>query len=275
MNIILVAIISLGLVGLLASILLYGVSKKFTVYEDPRIAQIQDLLPGANCGACGFPGCPGFATQLVKADSLDNLACPVGGQSLMNEIAGILGKTSEAVHPKIAVLHCNGTCDNRSQVNRYDGVSSCRIASNLYGGATSCSFGCLGMGDCVKICPFGALSMNETTMLPEVDEDKCTACGKCVNACPKNLFDLRKKGIKGRRVYVSCMNKDKPAATAKSCKVGCIACKKCQKECAFEAIEIDNNLAKINDDKCRLCRKCVSICPVNAIVECNFPKKEA
>ena len=274
MNVVLIAVISLGVIGLLSALLLYGVSKRFAVYEDPRITQIQEMLPGANCGACGFPGCPGLAAELVAAESLDTLSCPVGGQSLMDEISAILGKTAGTAQAQIAVLRCNGGCENRSQTNLYDGVASCAIASGLYGGSTTCSYGCFGMSDCIKVCPFDALSMNAETLLPEVDENKCTACGKCVKACPKGLLELRKKGLKNRRIYVSCMNKDKPAATAKSCKVGCIACKKCFKECPFEAIRIENNLAVIDDNLCRLCRKCVSVCPVNAIVECGFPPKK-
>lgn len=274
MNVVLIAVLSLGLIGILAAALLYLVSKKFFVFEDPRIAQIQEILPGANCGACGFPGCPGFASALVKADTLDELACPVGGKNIMDEVAGILGKTSKAVQPKIAVLLCQGSCGQRQQVNRYDGATTCAVVSALYGGPQTCSFGCLGLADCVKVCSFDALSMNTETGLPEVDEEKCTACGKCVKACPKGLFDLRKKDPKNRRIYVACKNEDKPAPTAKACKVGCIACKKCFKECPFEAIVIEYNRAIIDDNKCRLCRKCVPVCPANAIVECNFPPRK-
>ncbi len=271
MDFILFAFASLGTIGSVSAIVLYIASKKFEVYEDPKIAEIQDSLPAANCGGCGFPGCAGFAAACAKSDSLDDLYCPVGGSETMTKIAGILGKTVVAATPMVAVVRCNGSCANRTQTNIYDGASTCAIASSLYGGETGCSYGCLSMGDCVKVCPFDAIHMNPETNLPEVDDEKCTACKACVKACPKLLIQLRKKGPKSRRIYVNCMNKDKGAAAKKACSVACIACSKCQKACPFEAITIENNLAYINDDKCRLCRKCVNECPTSAIVELNFP----
>ncbi|MCC8145777.1 MAG: Fe-S cluster domain-containing protein [Bacteroidales bacterium] len=274
MNIILLAILSLGGIGAIGALILYFASKKFYVYEDQRIAQIQEILPAANCGACGFPGCSGFASALAKADTLDNFYCPVGGSATMDLVADILRQSVQNTVQQIAVVKCNGNCSNRAKTNYYDGASSCAIASNLYGGDTDCSFGCLGYGDCVKVCPFDAIHINDATQLPEVNEDKCTACGKCVKACPKSLIELRKKGPKSRRIYVSCMNKDKPAVAMKSCKVSCIACKKCMKACPFEAITIENNLAYIDDNKCRLCRKCVPECPNSTIIELNFPIKK-
>ena len=274
MNILLIAILLLGAIGSLSAVLLFSVSRKFAIHEDSRVTRIQKLLPGVNCGACGFPGCSGLATELVKADSSSELFCPVGGSDLMSKIAEVLGRIPEQRQAKIAVLHCNGNCDHRQQTNLYDGFVSCAIVSSLYAGNTACAYGCLGLGDCVNVCLFDALSIDPETLLPEIDEEKCTACGKCVKACPKGLFDLRKKGLENRRIYVNCKSHDKPAVTAKACKAGCISCKKCQKECAFDAIVIERNLAEIDDNKCCLCRKCVSVCPVNAISECNFPSKE-
>ncbi|MDL2214560.1 Fe-S cluster domain-containing protein [Dysgonomonas sp. OttesenSCG-928-M03] len=274
MNIILLSVISLGVIGALGALILYIVSKKFEVYEDPRISQVQDILPAANCGGCGYPGCSGFAAACVKADSLNGLNCPVGGQSTMEQVADILGLTVEKSEPKIAVVRCNGTCSNRPQTTYYDGAHSCSVASSLYGGDTDCSYGCLGLGDCVNVCEFDAIRINAETRLPEVDEEKCTSCGACVKACPKMLIQLRKKGPKSRRIYVSCMNKDKGAVARKACTVACIACKKCEKACSFEAITIENNVAYIDDDKCRLCRKCVAECPTTAIVELNFPPRK-
>ncbi|MDL2241815.1 Fe-S cluster domain-containing protein [Bacteroidales bacterium OttesenSCG-928-L03] len=274
MSTVLVSVIVLGVIGCLGALVLYWAAKKFYVEEDPRIGQVQEILPAANCGGCGYPGCAGFAEALVKSDSMEGFNCPVGGAAVMSQAAEILGRSVESAAPMIAVLRCNGSCENRPRMNRYDGVSSCAIASNLYGGETACSYGCLGLGDCVKVCPFDAIHVNPETQLPEVDEDKCTACGKCVKACPKLLLQLRKKGPKSRRIYVSCMNQDKAAAAQKSCKVACISCKKCQKACAFEAITIENNLAYIDDNKCRLCRKCVTECPNSTIIELNFPVKK-
>lgn len=271
---ILIAIISLGGIGAAGAALLYATSKKFEVYEDPRISEVQDALPAANCGGCGFPGCAGFAAACVKADSLDSLNCPVGGASVMEKVATILGKETSKADPTVAVVRCNGNCDARPQVNLYDGATNCAIASALYGGETGCSFGCLGMGDCEVSCDFDAIHINPVTKLPEVIEDKCTSCGACVKACPKNIIELRKRGPKSRRIFVSCVNQDKGGVARKACSNACIGCSKCEKECAFDAIKIENNLAYIDPVKCRLCRKCVVVCPTLAIHELNFPPRK-
>jgi Na+-translocating ferredoxin:NAD+ oxidoreductase RNF subunit RnfB len=271
---ILYAIIVLGGIGVVSSVLLFITSKKFEVYEDPLLAEVQEALPAANCGGCGYPGCSGFASACVKADSLDDLLCPVGGIEVMNKVATILGKTAGTADPMIAVIRCNGNCEVRPRINQYNGARSCAIASSLYGGETGCSYGCLGFGDCVTACKFGAIGINESTGLPEVIEEKCTSCGACVKACPKGLIELRKKGPKSRRIFVSCMNKDKGGQARKSCASACIGCSKCVKECSFEAITIANNLAYIDAQKCRLCRKCVPVCPTLAIIELNFPLRK-
>ncbi|WP_347035107.1 4Fe-4S binding protein, partial [Bacteroides ovatus] len=143
-----------------------------------------------------------------------------------------------------------------------------------YGGETGCSYGCLGCGDCVAACQFDAIHMNPETGLPEVDEAKCTACGACVKACPKAIIEIRPQGKKSRRVYISCVNKDKGAVTRKACAVGCIGCGKCVKTCPFEAITLENNLAYIDPNKCKSCRKCVEVCPQNTIIELNFPPRK-
>ena len=274
MDLILVAVISLGAVGLIAAVILYVVSKKFAVYEDPRIAQVAEVLPQANCGGCGYPGCSGFAEACVKAGSLEGKLCPVGGQEAMGKIAAILGLEAEASEPKVAVVRCNGSCENRPRIVKYDGARSCKVAHATSAGETACSFGCLGCGDCVSACQFDAIHMNPETGLPEVDENKCTACGACVKACPRVIIEIRPKGKNNRRVYVSCVNKDKGAIAMKACKVSCIGCGKCVKECSFEAITVTNNLAYIDPNKCRLCRKCETVCPKNAIVSVNFPPRK-
>ena len=271
---ILIAVISLGVIGAVGAIILYAASKKFEVYEDPRIAQVQEVLPAANCGGCGYPGCSGFATACVGADTLEGLFCPVGGVDVMGKVAGILGKEATSADAMLAVVRCNGTCEARPKINQYDGVKSCAVASSLYGGETGCSFGCLGFGDCVDVCNFDAIFINPVTGIAEVIEDKCTSCGACVKACPKNLIELRKKGPKSRRIFVSCMNKDKGVVAKKACSNACIGCSLCFKECAFDAIKIENNLAYIDYNKCRLCRKCVDVCPTNAIHELKFPPKK-
>jgi Na+-translocating ferredoxin:NAD+ oxidoreductase RNF subunit RnfB len=268
------AIILLGTIGAVAASILFIISKKFEVHEDPRIAQTLEVLPGANCGGCGYPGCGGFASACVGAASLDNLSCPVGGVEVMKKIAAIMGKDAGESVPKVAVVRCNGTCEVRPRTNTYDGARSCIIASALYGGDTGCTFGCLGLGDCVDACAFDAIHINPQTGLAEVNEDKCVSCGACVKACPKNIIEMRKKGPKSRRIYVSCMNRDKGGTARKACRNACIGCGKCVKECAFEAITVANNLAFIDDAKCRLCRKCVAACPTGSICELNFPPRK-
>jgi len=274
MNIILISLLTLVIVGSFSAVILYFVSKKFEVFEDPRIDEVEAALPAANCGGCGFPGCRGFANACVNTDTLDNLRCPVGGTPTMEKVAAILGKTAIAAVPLVAVVRCGGTCELRPHTNQYDGVSSCAIAHNLYGGETACSWGCLGLGDCELSCKFDAIHINPDTLLPEVDDEKCTSCGACVKACPKFIIELRKKGPKSRRIYVSCVNKDKGAIAKKACSVACIGCSKCFNVCPHEAITMANNLAFIDSDKCKLCRKCVVVCPTGAIVELNFPQKK-
>jgi RnfABCDGE-type electron transport complex B subunit len=274
MNFILIAVIVLGAIGLIAAVVLFVASKKFAVYEDPRIAQVGELLPGANCGGCGFPGCSGMAEALVKgadAGSLDGLMCPVGGADTMGRVADLLEMAIADTESMVAVVRCNGTCEHRQKIVEYAGLRSCAAMHACGAGETLCGFGCLGCGDCVAACQFGAISINPETGIPEVDEDKCTSCGACVKACPRSIIELRKKGPKGRRVYVSCVNKDKGPAAMKACQVSCIGCGKCEKECPFGAITVDNNLAYIDFNKCRLCRKCEKVCPKHAIVAVNFP----
>ena len=275
MDLIVLAVVSLGAIGLIAAVILYAASKKFAVYEDPRIAQVAEVLPQANCGGCGYPGCSGFAAACVKAGSLEGKLCPVGGQPTMDKVAEILGLEATVSEPKVAVVRCNGTCANRPRVTQYDGVKSCAIAHATYGGETGCTFGCLGCGDCVSACTFGAIKMNPETGLPEVDEAKCTACGACSKACPRNIIEIRPKGKNNRRVYVQCVNKDKGVVARKACAAACIGCGKCVKVCPFEAITLENNLAYIDPAKCKSCRKCEMECPQNAIVAVNFPPRKA
>ena len=266
-------IISLCAIGIASAVILYFVAQKFKVEEDPRIDTVESILPGANCGGCGKPGCRGFAEATVKATSLDGLFCPVGGAETMTKVAAALGMEVTVQTPQIAVVRCNGTCDHRQRTSQYDGYKSCAIEHSLYRGETDCTFGCLGCGDCVTACAFDAIHMDENG-LPVVSEEKCVACGACVKACPRNIIELRNKGVKGRRVFVCCVNKDKGNIARKACTAACIGCGKCVKECPFEAITLENNLAYIDFRKCRLCRKCVSVCPTHAIHEVNFPPRK-
>lgn len=267
-------ILSLSFLGAISAVILYFVAQQFKVIEDPRIGDVEGMLPGANCGGCGFPGCRGMAEQLVKAESMEGLNCPVSDPKAMTAIASYLGFEAIIQEPKIAVLRCNGTCELRPKTTNYDGAGSCAIAATLYSGETGCSFGCLGEGDCVAACKFGAMYMDPVTGLPVIIEEKCIACGACVKACPKHIIELRNKGKNNRRIYVACANKDKGAAAKKACQVACIGCGKCVKVCAFDAITLENNLAYIDYNKCKLCRKCVAECPTNSIHELNFPPKK-
>ena len=261
----------LTVLGLLLALILFWVARKFKVEEDPRIDEVEKVMPGANCGGCGFAGCRAFADAAVKAPNLDNQYCPVGGDEVMQKVASILGFTVAAKAPQVAVVRCNGTCEARPRTNEYDGAKSCRVKAALYSGDTGCAFGCLGCGDCVAACQFDAIHMDAETGTPVVDEEKCTACGACAKACPRRVIELRNKGNKGRRVYVSCINKEKGAVAMKTCKNACIGCGKCAKVCPFEAITVTDNVAYIDFTKCKACRKCVTECPVHAITDVNFP----
>lgn len=265
MTVLLSTILTLSLLGILAAVVLYFVAQKFKVEEDPRIDEVEKMLPGANCGGCGFAGCRGMADALVKNDDISALFCPVGGGDTMKSIAAYLGKAAPEKEPMVATVRCGGVCDKRPRTNTFDGAKSCAVASSLYVGETACAYGCLGYGDCVAACAFDAIQINPETGIAEVDAEKCTACGACVKACPKKIIELRKKWPKGRAVYVGCVSKDKGAVVMKACKAGCIGCGKCEKVCAFGAITIENNLAYIDSQKCKLCRKCVNECPTGAI----------
>ena len=258
--------------GLILALLLFLLAKKFKVEEDPRIDEVEKVMPGANCGGCGFAGCRAFADSAVKAPNLDNHYCPVGGNDVMKQVAAILGYEVKEKAPEVAVVRCNGTCANRPRTNTYDGVQSCKVKAALYAGDTACAFGCLGCGDCAAACQFGALSMDPETGLPVVDEQKCTACGACVKACPKSIIELRPKGPRGMKVFVSCVNKDKGPVAKKACAAACIGCGICAKTCTHDAIVVEGNVAYIDASKCKLCRECEAMCPTGSIIGLNFPK---
>ncbi|SHF31813.1 electron transport complex, RnfABCDGE type, B subunit [Mariniphaga anaerophila] len=267
-------IATLSIIGTSAAVILFFVARKFKVYEDPRIDEVEGSLPGANCGGCGYAGCRAFAEACVKAADLNDLNCPVGGNDTMGSVAGILGLEAVKKEARVAFIRCNGTCDHRPKTNIFDGADTCAIAASVYSGETDCQWGCLGYGDCFTACEFDAIELRADLGVPKIIDDKCVACGACVDACPKNLIELRKKFPKDRKVVVACRNQDKGGVARKACSTACIGCGKCEKECKFDAITIENNLAFIDSDKCKLCRKCVSVCPTNAITEENFPPRK-
>ncbi len=266
MTVLLFTIVTLSVLGILSAVILYFVAQKFKVEEDPRIDDVEKMLPGANCGGCGFAGCRAMAEAMVREDDISSLYCPVGGGDCMKQIATYLGKVAPEKEPAVATVRCGGVCAKRPRTNDYNGAKNCAVAASLYVGETACAYGCLGYGDCVEACAFDAIKVNPETGIAEVDADKCTACGACVKACPKGIIELRKKWPKNRAVFVSCVSKDKGAVTMKACKAGCIACGKCVKVCAFDAITVENGVAYIDSQKCKLCRKCVNECPTGAIV---------
>jgi Na+-translocating ferredoxin:NAD+ oxidoreductase RNF subunit RnfB len=273
-GILIFAVVVLGSLGILSAVILYFVAQKFKVIEDPNIDLVAAELPGANCGACGYAGCRNFAEAMVAAGKMEGYFCPVGGNTVMKNVGTILGLEAIAMAPKVAVIRCNGSFENAPQKISYDGARTCAFAHNLYAGESGCPYGCLGLDDCVRVCTFDAMVMDTETGLPVVIEDKCVACGACVEACPRDIIELRNKGPKNRRIYVSCINEEKGAVARKNCKVACIGCGACVKVCKFDAITLENNLAYIDFNKCTLCRKCVTECPTDAILEINLPPRK-
>lgn len=267
-NLILLNILVLGGTAFVAAFILYFVSRKFMVSSDETTVKIVDVLPQANCGACGKAGCADFASACAKADKdrFANLYCPVGGAEVMRQIATIKGLETIEKAPTVAVLRCQGTCQNAPAKVVYDAVSSCRIANRISSGQSGCPDGCLHLGDCVKACKFGALMLDQTTGMPVVDAAKCVSCGACVKICPRGLFEIRPLSPQGATVYVACRNKQKGAVARKNCSVACIACMKCTK--INELITVENNLSYIPPevDADKFGAELRQACPTNAIV---------
>ncbi len=269
-TVILYAVIALCGTAIFFAAIIFLVEMKFKVVEDPLIDKVQAMLPGANCGACGLAGCRNFAEAIVKEKNFERLNCPVGGNATVREISALIGVLAIEKDPSIAVIRCNGSHANAPRKIIYEGASNCHFAHSLFAGESGCPHACLGLGDCVVSCRFDAMEMDLTTGLPIVLEDKCVSCGACVKVCPRNIIELRKRGIENHRVFVSCVNNEKGGSARKNCSVACIGCGACPKVCAFDAITMENNLAYIDPDKCTLCRKCYPVCPTKSIVELNF-----
>ncbi len=268
------SVILLASLGVVAALVLYIVSRRFYVYEDPLIAMVEELLPAANCAGCGYPGCRAFAEKLVGSDDISDLFCPVGGNDVMKRVSETLGKEVAEKDPTVAVVRCQGSCEVRPRTTEYQGPKSCAISALIYSGETDCQYGCLGDGDCVAVCQFDAMYMDETTGLPVVITDKCTSCGLCVDACPRDIIEMRPRNKRDLKIYVGCLNEEKGGIAKKACSVACIGCSKCFDVCPKEAIVMKNNLAYIDPEYCTLCRKCVPVCPTMSIIETNFPPKK-
>lgn len=258
-------LIILGTLGLLFGFGLYIASCVFHIKMDPRIERIEAALPGANCGACGLAGCSGFAKAIVHG-SVDIVGCIPGGEEVTKILSGIMGVEAKTTEKEVAILYCAGRAVENSF--RYTGIKTCRSATQFQGGPKACTYGCIGFGDCERACLFDAIKMLDG--LPMVNEEKCVSCGKCVDACPKDLFSLR--SLK-KLVHISCKSNDTAKITRLICKVGCIACKKCENICPFDAVHVKNNLAEIDYEKCTSCGKCVEECPTNTIINVREDRK--
>lgn len=260
------SILVLAGLGLAFGIFLGFASKKFEIKRDPKIDEILKLLSGANCGACGYAGCQGYAEALVSNKDVPVNLCVPGQKAVADKIAEIMGKgtseeKAEIKSKKVSQLYCNGNNDN-CHVKSSREVKSCKEAHSVKGGYKNCSYACFGTGDCSKACPVKAISMHHG--LPKVDKEKCIGCGVCVKTCPQHLYELVDAD---KKVHVLCSSKYIAKDVLQKCKVGCIACKACEKACKLDAIHVSDNLARIDYPKCTQCGACVKVCPRKSIVD--------
>jgi electron transport complex protein RnfB len=258
---VLYGLIVLAGLGIVFGIALAIVASRFVVKIDPKVEQVRETLPGANCGACGFAGCMGYAEAVVGNPDVAVSMCAPGKSAVAGKIAEITGKKAEKVEPRIARVFCQGGTSLSQRKFIYTGVKDCTAAVLAAGGDKSCEFGCLGYGTCMRACPFDAITMSADN-LPIINPEKCTSCGKCVAACPKQVIELAQMS---KAVVISCHSRDKGADTKKKCQVGCIACGICVRTCPSDAIRVENNHARIDHAKCIVCGLCVKKCPTNAI----------
>ena len=260
MNPILLATLVVAIVGIVIGFVLGFANIKLHVDVDEKEAQILEALPGNNCGGCGYAGCSGLAAAIAKGEAPVN-QCPVGGAPVGNAIAAIMGVEAGSTVRQVAYVHCNGDCEKASSKYEYFGTTDCRLIEQTPGGgAKTCSFGCLGGGSCERVCPFDAIHVVNGVAV--VDREACKACKKCIEICPRHLIDLVPYTY---TEVVSCMSKDMGAKVNKYCKVGCIACHICEKNCPSGAIVVEENLARIDQSKCTHCGTCAQKCPKKAI----------
>lgn len=261
-NLVIYAVAAMGGLGLVMGGLLAIASIKFHVDVDPRVEKVRAVLPGANCGACGIPGCDAAAEAIVEG-KVPFDACVAGGHSVAEAVAAVLGlEAGERAEPVVTLLRCQGGKGNVEPRYQYQGLEDCHAANLIAGGPLACTYGCLGFGDCVRSCPFDAMEMGENG-LPQIDLDKCTRCGICITTCPRDIIAFLPESAE---VVNLCVSKDKGSVTRKGCKVGCIACKACEKVCEPEAIVVVDNLAVIDYSKCNSCGKCIEKCPPKCLV---------
>ena len=268
MNEILTAVIPVVIIGAICAVVLAVASKIMAVKENEKIPEIRECLPGANCGACGFAGCDGYAKALAENEVTATNLCVPGGDSVSRKLSEILGVEFEDVVEQVAVVHCAGDCNYTQDKVDYDGIESCAAAKLIFGSKGECLYGCMGLGDCAKVCPNDAICINNG--IAHIDSRRCVGCGLCVKACPNHLISLM---ADIERVVVTCSNKDKGGITRKACKNGCIGCKKCEKVCSTGAIKVQDNLAVIDYSKCPECEDfgvCARECTTGCIRISNF-----
>ncbi|MDQ5983375.1 MAG: H+/Na+-translocating ferredoxin:NAD+ oxidoreductase subunit B [Eubacteriales bacterium SKADARSKE-1] len=259
MSEILLPIIIVAGIGFVAGLILAIASIVMAVPVNKKMEAILEILPGVNCGACGFSGCEGYAKALANNEAKVGLCSP-GGDKVSKEISKLLGIESEKIEGKKAVVMCFGTHENTENKMKYQGIGSCSAAAQLYSGIGSCQYGCIGFGDCKNVCPYGAIDIYDG--VASVSFEKCVGCGKCVATCPKNIIKLIPDK---EQAVVHCSNKNKGIETKKVCKVGCIGCMRCVKECPAGAITVQDFVAKVDPEKCAGCKKCVEVCPSKCI----------
>ncbi len=250
-----------GILGILIGVFLGIASEKFEVETDEKELLIRNELPGNNCGGCGYAGCDALAKAIAEGEAGVG-DCPVGGPDVAARIGAIMGVDGGTSEKKVAFVKCKGTCDKTKVQYNYYGIDDCKKATVVPGrGDKACTYGCMGYGSCVKACAFDAIHVVDGIAV--VDKEKCVACGMCVSACPNNLIDLVPYKAE---TLVQCNSHDKGKDVKVKCEVGCIGCTICVKQCEFDAIHMENNLAVIDYDKCTNCRKCAEKCPVKVII---------
>ncbi len=259
----LIPIVIFAALGLLAAILLIIASKLFAIQTDERISAIDEILPHANCGACGYAGCADYAQAVVNDGAATNL-CRPGGTETAAKVAAVMGKEAEAIKPVVMVLKCRGNCNAATQKYTYEGIQSCAAAKRLFGGANACAYGCIGLGDCVKECKYDAIHI--INGIADIQPGLCVACEKCAAVCPNHLLSLRSTE---KHFDVRCSSNDNGKTTKLNCKNGCIGCKICEKKCLHKAITVTDFLARIDYEKCAGCGVCRENCPTGAICNCE------
>ena len=260
MTTVILSVVIVTIIGIIAGVGLSVASVIMKVPVDEKAQQIREALPGANCGACGFSGCDGYAKALSEGKTDKTNLCTPGGQAAADKIAEIMGVSGGVAEKRVAKVKCLGTCDKTQKQVNYKGIRNCRAAKQILAGGGACSFSCIGYGDCVAVCPQKAISIDRGVAF--VDAESCIGCGLCAKQCPQGVIALVPETAKS---VVACSNRDKGVMTRKACSIGCIGCMKCAKNCEADAITVSGNLAAIDYAKCTGCGKCAEVCTTGCI----------